>query len=160
MNCEFGEKLVLYLYGEAGGALSAEVEGHLTGCAACRGELAALKAAEAAVSVRADGPSPWVMAGIMREARAGRARGFSFKWGEALLSGALASALAFVFSFSGAGVSPDLAWNSGLDSRLDSMEYSVYQAQADMNSPSKDWEYGISALEDETLAFSKNVKQG
>ena len=70
------------------------------------------------------------------------------------------SALAFFFAFSGGGVSADLAWSCGLDSSLDSVEYSVYQAQADLNSSSRDWEYGLSALEDETLNFSKNVQQG
>lgn len=160
MNCGFEEKLIAYLYGEAGGELKAEVEGHLSGCPVCREELAALKQAESALSVRAEGPSPWVITGIMREARAAKTRSFSFKLREVLFSGAMASVLVFMFAISDRGASPDLAWNSGVDSSLDSVEYSVYQAQADLNSSSRDWEYGISALEDETLDFSKNVQQG
>ena len=136
MNCEYGEKLILYTYGEAGQGLAAEVEAHLPGCASCRAELAALRAARAAAEGR---------------------RGFRFSWGEALLSGALASAMAFVFAFSGRTAAADLAWNSGLDSGLDSVEYSVYQAQADALSAQGDWEYGLSDLEDESLDFSKNV---
>lgn len=159
MSCEYGEKLVLYLYGEAGEELKAGVEAHLAGCAACRGELAALRAAGAGLSAVVEEPSSLAVANVMRAARAAAAsrRGFSFNWGEALLSGALASALAFVFAFSGRGASADLAWNSGLDARLDSVEYSVYQAQSDMASVSGVWDYGLSALEDESLALSKNV---
>ena len=65
--------------------------------------------------------------------------------------------MAFVFAFSGSRASADLAWNSGLDSKLDSVEYSVYQAQSDLASAGGDWEYGLSALEDESLDFSKSV---
>jgi len=159
MNCEYGEKLILYRYGEAGPRLAAEVEAHLAGCPACRSELAALSAAGARLSAAVPGPSDETVFNIMRAARAAvSARsGFSFKWGEALLSGALASAMAFVFAFSGTRASADLAWNSGLDSKLDSVEYSVYQAQSDLASATGDWEYGLSALEDESLDFSKSV---
>ena len=45
----------------------------------------------------------------------------------------------------------DLVWNSRVDSGLDSVEYSMYQAQSDMASVSSDWEYKYSALEDEGL---------
>lgn len=159
MNCGYGEKLVLYLYGEAGGGLKAEVEAHLAGCPACRGELAALRAAGSGLSARADEPAPSTVANIMRAARAavsGR-RGFSFKWGEALLSGALASAMAFVFAFSGRSASADLAWNSTLDSGLDSVEYSVYQEQSAFGGSSGDWDYEYSSLEDETFSAGENA---
>jgi len=159
MNCEYGEKLILYTYGEAGQGLAAEVEAHLTGCASCRAELAALRAADGALSAFTAEPSRAAVLNVLRAARAaaeGR-RGFRFSWGEALLSGALASAMAFVFAFSGRAPSPDLAWNSGLDSKLDSVEYSVYQAQADALSAQRDWEYRFSDLEDESLDLSKNV---
>ena len=153
MNCGYGEKLILYFYGEAAESLKAGVEKHLAGCAECRGELAALMAAEERLSALSSGPSEASVAAVMRAARAAvsRGRGFSLNWGEALLSGALASLLAVVFAFSGRGASADLAWNSGLDSGLDSVEYSLYQAQSDLTSASGDWEYGCSALEDEGL---------
>lgn len=159
MNCGYGEKLILYSYGEAGEALSAEVAAHLAACPACRSELAALKAAAAGLGGDAGGPSPWVIPAVMREARAraARPRALGFKWGELLLSGAAASMLAFFFAFSGRGASPELAWNSGIDTGLDSFEYSMYQAQSDLISPQSDWEYGISALEDETLDLGRNV---
>jgi anti-sigma factor RsiW len=159
MNCAYGEKLILYHYGEAGPGLAAEVEAHFAVCPSCAGELDALKAAESRLAAAAAGPSDETIFNIMRAARAAVAarRGFSFNWGEALLSGALASVLAFVFAFSGRTASADLAWNSGLDSKLDSVEYSVYQAQSDLTSVSGDWEYGLSALEDESLDFSKSV---
>jgi len=159
MNCGYGEKLILYHYGEAGAKLAAEVEAHLAACASCRGELDALRAAESRLAAAVSGPSDGTIFNIMRAARTAAAsrRGFSFKWGEALLSGALASALAFVFAFSGRTASADLAWNSGLDSKLDSVEYSVYQVQSDLTSVSGDWEYGLSALEDESLNFSESV---
>ena len=153
MNCGYGEKLILYFYGEAVESLKADVEGHLSGCAVCRGELAALKAAESRLNLSAAGPSAAVLEAVMSAARAavsGR-RGFSFNWGEALLSGALASLMAVGFVFSGRGAPADLAWNSGVDSGLDSVEYSMYQAQSDMASVSSDWEYKYSALEDEGL---------
>lgn len=159
MNCEYGEKLILYRYGEAGERLAAEVEAHLPGCPACRAELEALEAADARLAAPAGGPSEESVFVVMRAARAAAAarRGFSFKWGEALLSGALASMLAFVFSFSGQRASADLAWNSSLDLKLDSVEYSVYQEQSDLASASSDWEYGLSELQDESLDFSRNV---
>lgn len=153
MNCGYGEKLILYFYGEAAGSLKAEVEGHLAGCAACRGELAALKAAENRLAASPALPSAAAVEAVMAAARAAVTvrRGFSFNWGEALLSGALASILAVGFVFSGRGAPADLAWNSRVDSGLDSVEYSVYQAQSDMASVSSDWEYKYSALEDEGL---------
>jgi len=159
MNCEYGEKLILYTYGEAGQGLAAEVEAHLPGCASCRAELAALRAAGGALSAFKAEPSRNTVLAVLRAARAAAEarRGFRFSWGEALLSGALASAMAFVFAFSGRTAAADLAWNSGLDSGLDSVEYSVYQAQADALSAQGDWEYGLSDLEDESLDFSKNV---
>ena len=52
MNCGYGEKLILYFYGEAGEAARAEVEGHLAACAACRAELSALGLAGAWLSGR------------------------------------------------------------------------------------------------------------
>lgn len=159
MNCEYGEKLILYTYGEAGPELAAGVEAHLQGCASCRAELAALRAADGALASFPAEPSRNTILTIMRAARASAEsrRGFRFSWGEALLSGALASAMAFVFAFSGRTASPDLAWNSGLDARLDSVEYSVYQAQSDALSAQRDWEYRLSDLEDESLDFSENV---
>jgi anti-sigma factor RsiW len=159
MNCEYGEKLILYTYGEAGPELAAAVEAHLQSCAACRAELAALRAAAGALASFTAEPSRNTSLKIMRAARAAAAgrRGFRFSWGEALLSGALASAMAFVFAFSGGTVPADLAWNSGLDARLDLVEYSVYQAQAEATSAQGDWDYGLSDLEDESLDFSKNV---
>lgn len=158
MNCGYGEKLILFLYGEAGEALKGEVETHLASCQSCRAELNALRSAGEYLGQPADGPSPWVTAAVMRAARAASAsgRGFSFRWGEALLSGALASMLAFVFAVSDRPAAQDLAWN-GFDSNIDSLEYSLYQTQADMNSSSSDWDYGISALEDESLNFGNNV---
>ena len=158
MNCGYGEKLILYFYGEAAEELRAGVEKHLAGCAVCRGELAALKAAESRLSAGVE-PSAAEVEAVMlaaREAVAG-GRGFSFNWGEALLSGALASLIAVGFFFSSRGKPADLAWNSGLDSRLDSVEYSMYQVQSDMNSSSSDWEYKYSALEDERLQAEGQV---
>ena len=156
MNCGYGEKLILYRYGEAGEALAAAVRAHLAGCPACRGELAALEAADAALSAPAGGPSAAAVEAVMRAARKSRRGLFSLNWGEALLSGGLAAALFVVLAVSGRN-SQDLAWNSGLDSGLDSVEYSVYKEQADLTASSMDWEYGISSLEDETLDLSKNV---
>lgn len=153
MNCGYGEKLILYFYGEAAGSLKSDVEGHLAGCAVCRGELAALKVAENRLSAQAAEPPASAIEAVMRAARAAvpAGRGFSFNWGEALLSGALASLMAVGFIFSGRGAPADLAWNSGVDSGLDSVEYSMYQAQSDMSAVSGDWEYKYSALEDEGL---------
>lgn len=156
MNCGYGEKLILYFYGEAGEGLKAGVEAHLAGCAACRGELAALKAAEGRLSARASVPSAAAVEAVMRAARAAVSRGSIFSyWGEALLSGALASLMVAGFIFSGRGAPADLAWSGGLDSGLDSVESSLYQAQSDMISVSNDWEYNCSDLEDESLRLAK-----
>jgi anti-sigma factor RsiW len=156
MNCGYGEKLILYAYGEAEAGLKASVEAHLAGCAACRGELAALGKAGAWLSAYRAEPSPSAVAAVLLAARAAR-RGFSFGWREAVLSGALAAVLAGVFSFSSRSAGADLAWNSGLDSKLDSVEYSVYQAQSEMTAASADWDYRYSALEDESLNAGDNV---
>lgn len=153
MNCGYGEKLILYFYGEAVENLKADVEKHLVSCAACRGELAALKTAENRLAASPAEPSSSTIAAVMaaaREAVSGR-RAFSLNWGEALLSGALASLLVAGFIFSGRGAPADLAWNSKVDSGLDSVEYSMYQEQSDMVSVSGDWEYKYSELEDESL---------
>ncbi len=153
MNCGYGEKLILYFYGEAVESLKADVEKHLSSCAPCRGGLAALKVAERRLSSSSAVPSASAIEAVLLAARAavsGR-RGFSFNWGEALLSGALASLMAVGFVFSGRGAPADLAWNGGVDSGLDSVEYAMYQTQTDMVSVSSDWDYKYSALEDEGL---------
>ena len=153
MNCGYGEKIILYFYGEAAG-LAGPVEAHLEGCAECREQLAALKAAGAWLSAGTEGPSASSLETVMRAARAAARRGvlgFAFGWREAVMSGALAAVLAGVFAFSGRGASADLAWNSSVDSGLDSVEYSVYQAQSELTASSSDWDYNYSALEDESL---------
>jgi len=158
MNCDNGEKLILYAYGETDGVLRAAVEAHLGVCGACRAELAALKGAAAYLSAVPE-VRPAVIEAIMRAARAAaRAdKGFVFTWREALLSGALASVLAGVFAFSARPAGTELAWNSGLDAGLDSVEYSVYQEQAELGSSSGDWDYKYSGLEDESLNVRENA---
>lgn len=159
MSCGYSEKLVLYVYGEAGADLAAEMEAHLAGCQDCRGEAAALRAAGEFLSASRAEPSPWAQAAVMRAAREAVPfpRRFAFGWREFLLSGVFASLLAIVFSLSARRPAADLAWNSGIDSGLDSVEYSVYQAQADLVSSPRDWDYRFSALEDETLDLGNNV---
>jgi anti-sigma factor RsiW len=156
MNCGYGEKLILYFYGEADAGLKASVEAHLAGCAACRGELAALGKTGAWLSARREEPSLGALNAVMLAARAAR-RGFAFGWREAVFGGALAAVLAGVFAFTSRSAGADLAWNSGLDSKLDSMEYTVYQAQSEMNAVSADWDYRYSALEDEKIAAGGSV---
>jgi predicted anti-sigma-YlaC factor YlaD len=158
MSCEYGEKLILYFYGEAGGALGADVRAHLEGCSACREELAALKGVSGFLASQ-PGPRQSVIDSVMRAARAAAVRhaGFVFTWREALLSGALASVLAGVFALSGQPAGKELAWNSGLDSRLDSVEYSVYQEQSEQSAYSGDWDYRYSGLEDESISISENA---
>ncbi|OGR45356.1 MAG: hypothetical protein A2X35_03695 [Elusimicrobia bacterium GWA2_61_42] len=158
MNCDYGEKLILYFYGEADGALKADVAAHLQACAGCREELAALGKTGAWLSV--EGPRAFVTEAVMRAARAavrGGARGFTFSWRELALSGALASVLAGVFAVSGRPAGQNLAWNSGLDSGLDSVEYSVYQAQSELSASSGDWDYRYSELEDESAKAEENA---
>jgi len=152
MNCEYGEKLILYFYGEAGEALRAETEGHLASCGVCRASLASLKQAGDWLSAPQAGPSRAAQAAVMVAARAqaARRRGFGFSWRPALLSGALSAVMAGVFAVSARNASADLAWNSGIDAKLDSVEYSVYQAESDLAQAAGDWEYGYSVLEDES----------
>ncbi len=159
MSCEYSEKLILYAYGEAGADLAAEVDAHLAGCPVCRGEAAALKAAGEFLAASTAEPPPWGQAAVMRAASetVPLLRRFAFGWREFLLSGALASLAVVVFSVSGSRTSADLAWNSGINSNLDSVEYSVYQAQTDLVSSPQDWNYRFSALEDEALELGKNV---
>jgi len=162
MHCGYGEKLILYFYGEAPEALRADVKKHLVLCPACRSELAALKAVEDRLSERVSEPSVAAVIAVMQAARAAVAgrRSFSLNWGEALLSGALAVLMVAGFIFSGRGAPPDLAWNSGVDSGLDSVEYSMYQAQSEMASVSGDWEYRYGALEDEKLMGERLKAEG
>jgi predicted anti-sigma-YlaC factor YlaD len=152
MNCGYEEKLILFFYGEAGEDLAAEVEEHLEDCGSCRASLSALGLAAGRLSAQAV-PSRAAELAVMTAARAqaSRRRGFMFGWRPALFSGALAAMMVAVFSFSGRQASEDLAWNSGLDSGLDSVEYSVYQAQADLAASTGDLEYGVSAVEDEVF---------
>ncbi len=159
MNCNYGEKIVLYHYGEAGEGLAAEVEAHLRACTECRLELEALRAADGLLAAEPAMPPARAVSAVMRAARAAASSrgGFSFKWGELLFSGAMASLLAFIFAFSGQHASADLAWNSGLDSRLDSVEYALYQTQAELQSSTGDWEFRLSELEDEGYDLRGNV---
>lgn len=152
MNCEYGEKLILYFYGEAGEALRAETENHLAACGVCRASLASLKQAGDWLALPQAGPSRAAQQAVMVAARAQAAkrRGFGFSWRPALLSGALSAVMAMVFAVSARNASADLAWNSGIDAGLDSVEYSVYQAESDLAQAAGDWEYGYSVLEDES----------
>lgn len=156
MSCEYGEKLILYLYGEADAGLKAGVEAHLPGCAACRGELEALRLAGGRLAAFSAEPRPSVLAAVMSAARNARRGAFSFSWREALLSGALASVLGGVFAFT-SPAGKELAWNSGLDANLDSVEYSVYQEQTDLSASAGDWDYRYSELEDDAAAVSENA---
>lgn len=153
MNCGYEEKLILYFYGEAGEALKAEVEDHLEACGACRATLSALGQTAAGLAAVQAAPSRTAELAVMTAARAQAAhrRGFAFSWRPAVFSMALSALMVFVFAFSGRDASADLAWNSGLDSGIDSVEYSVYQAQADLSAATGDWEYGVSAVEDEVF---------
>ncbi len=151
MNCGYGEKLVLYFYGEADAGMRADFESHLLSCASCRGEIAALESAGRWLDSVSGEPSGAVLDAVLTGAgapAAGRS-GFFFRWGDALLAGAMAGVMAGIFAFSGLQPRADLAWNSGLDQGLDSVEYSLYQAQSGASQQSADWDYGYSALEDE-----------
>ncbi len=159
MSCGYGEKLVLYFYGEAGDAVRAEVEEHLAGCSACRGELSALGAASGWLKAAPAQPPARAVAAVMAAARsAGRAGTFRFGWREALFSGALAAVMMGVFAFSGRpAASSELAWNSGVDSGLDSVEESLYQVKSEIGTSTGDWDYSYSALEDEGGRVSGSV---
>ena len=69
MNCGYGEKLILYFYGEAGPELEACVESHLKICAFCRAGLTALSAAEDWLKAGAAQPSSAAVETVMRQAR-------------------------------------------------------------------------------------------
>ena len=166
MTCGYGEKLILYFYGEAGPELKAGVEIHLKSCAFCRAGLAALSAAEAWLKAGAAQPSSAAVEAVMRQAphfspfgkSAGQARSaaeenagrFSFNMAQALSAVALTAVIAAMFTFSVRGVNPELAWNSGLDSGLDLVDYSIYQAQSEMDAYQADWEYNYGLLEAES----------
>ena len=159
MNCGYGEKLILYFYGEAAGELKAGVESHLKTCAACRAELAALAAAEGWLKAGAAEPSGAAVAAVLRQAEALRGAGGFWRrnWAESLLAGALTAAMLAGFSLSPRGTSPGLAWNSGLDSGRDSVEDSLYRAQSDMSQlegdktgVQSDWDYTYGLLEAES----------
>jgi len=152
MNCGYGEKLILYFYGETAADLKAGIESHLKACAACREELAALRAAEGWLMAGASGPSDAAVAAVLRQAGAVRDSGsFRFRsWTEALFTGALAAVLAMGFFLSARDAHPDLAWNSAVDSGLDSVEYSIDQAQSEMTAAQSDWEYNYGLLEAES----------
>lgn len=152
MNCGYGEKLILYFYGETAADLKAGVEGHLKTCAACREELAALAAAEGWLKAGASGPTEAAVAAVLRQAGAVRDSGsFRFRsWTEALYTGALASVLAMGFFLSARDTQPDLAWSGALDSGLDSVEYSIDQARTEMTAAQSDWEYNYGLLEAES----------
>jgi anti-sigma factor RsiW len=154
MNCGYGEKLILYFYGEADARLKADVEGHLAACSVCRGELAALSSAGAYLSAAVSLPPEFAVDAVMRAARAaagGGRRGFIFSFREFLTAGALAAVMAGLFAFSGQPAGGDLKWTSSLDTDLDSAEYSMSQTQLEFNSASADLDYRFGALEDEGL---------
>lgn len=150
MNCGYGEKLILYFYGEAGAETASGVEAHLKTCAVCRDAFAALAAVEGLLKESAALPPASALEAVMRQARAaaaGARRPF-FAWNrvETVFAGVMAVALMAVFALSPRGTSSELAWNSGLDSSLDSVEYSLYQAQSELTASSGDWEYSYDLL--------------
>ena len=153
MNCGYGEKLILYFYGEAGEGLRAEMESHLRACAGCRGELAALSASAAWLGAGSRPPAE-ALENVMRAARAaapaGR-RGFAFSFREMLAAGALAAVMAGVFAVSGRPAGGDLSWKSSIDTDLDSVEYSMSQAQSELYAASADLDYRLGSVEDEGL---------
>jgi hypothetical protein len=153
MNCGYGEKLILYFYGEAGSELKAGVESHLKTCAACRAALSSLSGAEAWLTAATVRPPAAAVEAVMRQARETavvKSGWFVPGWTEAVFAGALAAVMAGLFAFSPKGSNPELAWNSGLDSGLDAVEYSIYQAQSEMAAPQADWDYRYEMLEYES----------
>jgi len=91
----------------------------------------------------------------LRAARAavpGGRRGFVFGFRELLAAGALAAVMAGLFAFSGQPTGADLKWTSSIDTELDSVEYSMSQAQSEFHSGSADLDYKLGALEDESLS--------
>ena len=85
MNCGYGEKLILYFYGEAGAGsrssgqysssaiplsgdeTASAVEAHLKSCAACRDAFAALTAAEGLLKESAALPPASALEAVMRD---------------------------------------------------------------------------------------------
>lgn len=160
MNCGYGEKLILYFYGEADARLKADVEAHVAGCAPCRGELAALSASGAYLAAAVTLPPEFAVEAVMRAARAaarGGRRGFTFSFREFLTAGALAALMAGLFAASGQPAGGDLKWTSSLDTDLDSAEYSMSQTQLEFNSVSADLDYKLGSLEDEGLGAEEEA---
>jgi hypothetical protein len=71
MNCDAAKQdLTLYLYGELEFEQEEQIERHLTGCEACRGELEKLRAFHAAMDKQETEPSPELLRACRRELRA------------------------------------------------------------------------------------------
>jgi len=152
MNCGYGEKLILYFYGEAGPELKAGVESHLKTCVSCRAELDALAAAENWLKAEAAPPAATAVEAVMSFARAAAVNtGLScLNRAQVLFAGTLAAVMAVLFAFPFGGESSKLLWSNGLDSGLDSVEYSISQAQYEISAPQADWEYTYGLLEAES----------
>ena len=150
MNCGYGEKIILYAYGEASADIKAGVEAHLKTCADCRGELAVLASAQGWLKAEAQGPSAAIVSAVLKQAAVVDSPGWWGNWREVVLAGAFASVAAAGFSLSALAGSPGLAWNSGLDAGLDSVEYALYQEQSEVMAAQSDWDYSCDVLEAES----------
>ncbi|MCG2726752.1 MAG: hypothetical protein L6420_10990 [Elusimicrobia bacterium] len=151
MNCEYSEKILLYFYGETDNAQSKEIKNHLKTCSECKKNLEVLSGISKYLNtVKAEPPSH-LIDGIIREARENnpavsfvaprfsaakywrgklceRLENIFIHWkktASALVFAALIIGIFFNFGID----KNNFKWISDIDSELDSLEYSMYEAQ-------------------------------
>ncbi len=148
MNCGYKEKTILYFYGELPGG-AAELEAHLGGCASCAADLAVLKSLSEGFSAFRPEP-PALRAFELVQAARGVPFADRFMAGFRRLALAGAATAAFLVAFQTlAPKGGQIGWNE-LDSRLDSVEYGIYNLRDDMAySSSADFDYGYADIENQ-----------
>jgi len=148
MSCGYKEKIILYLYGELPERAAAEVEAHISSCAACAADLAVLKSlAEGFDAFKARVPE------LNAEELVLAARGvplmerFLAGFKHALVAGAFAALFMFTFQATGLKNEP-AAWKTDMDASLDNVEYGIYSLRDDMTySSAAELDYGYSDIE-------------
>ncbi len=135
MNCKYCDKILLYFYKETDEAQSKEIKKHLSSCAECKKDLKILSD----VSNHLDGskaqPPEHLVEAIIRQARKEESLRFNGigifnslrnHWKIAASTAVFAVLMVGLFMPSNME-KVNLNWISGIDSELESLEYSMYE---------------------------------
>jgi hypothetical protein len=141
MECKYKETLMMYFYGELDESRKEEMSKHLSECSQCQFDFNILKNVSEFLNVTQAEPSPGVISALMQKAQDIR-KEFSvtdvyeflkIRWREMALTLACASILVVSIKITSPVKNGNFAWTSNIESKLDSIEYDIYETRDDFS---------------------------